>query len=152
MFLTIRMPRLRHLQIHDIDLTDWSWDGVFEGLNLGPKELRSISLPREARNLRHHSGKPYPRGPDWVWDDTEDEDEEIERFYEKMEYYVIHGGRHPNLPPEAPSSRSVRYLEPYSTIEEDDEIERKIARYKKAWKIPAHSNIGREEKLLALGA
>ena len=146
------MPRLRHLQIHDIDLTDWSWDGVFEGLNLGPKELRSISLPREARNLRHHSGKPYPRGPDWVWDDTEDEDEEIERFYEKMEYYVIHGGRHPNLPPEAPSSRSVRYLEPYSTIEEDDEIERKIARYKKAWKIPAHSNIGREEKLLALGA
>ena len=151
-FLNIRMPRLRHLKIYDIDFTDWSWDGVFEGLNLGSKELRSISLPRAARHLRHHDGKPYSRGPDWVWDDTEDEDEEIERFFEKMEHYVIHGGRHPNLLSEAPSSKSARYPEPYLTTEDDNEGERKLARYKKAWKIPANLEIGREEKLLALGA
>lgn len=64
MLLNVRMPNLRHLKIHDIDLTDWSWDGIFEGLNLGLKELRSLSLPREARHLSHHNGQPYPRDPD----------------------------------------------------------------------------------------
>ena len=152
MFISMNMQKLRHLKIHDMELMSWSWDGVFESLNLVPRELRSISLPREARHLRHHNGQPYPRDPDGTWDDIDEDEKEIRRFFEAMEHYVIHGGRHPSLPLGAPSSRSAQYLEPYMTMEDDDEGQRKVARYKKAWKIPANSDISGEEQSLALRA
>ena len=92
--LSAPMPKLRHVKLEAIELTDWFWEGVFEGLCLF-KNLQDLNLPFEPELLRHREGEAYPKQePGTSWGNYK---KHVIDFRRDIEDYVINGGRHPSL-------------------------------------------------------
>ena len=61
-----KMPELCDVKLAAIELTSWSWEGVFEGLRT--KMLQSLELPQGLDHLRHRDSEEYPkRQPEMEW-------------------------------------------------------------------------------------
>ena len=127
------MPRLRHLDLNAMNLSDWNWDGMFEGLRY-LKGLQTIRLPSKQGHLQHRGGRYYPHGPENLhWGHNHSCE-----FFSNMEDYVISGGRHPSLTPDSESRDADRFLDEFLArfeISEKCSRQDEIARYKRIWRI-----------------
>ena len=131
--LMVGMPKLRHLELNAISLTDWNWDGMFEGMRY-LKALQTIRLPSTQGHLQHRGGRYYPHG----LDNLNGSHNQSYEFFGNMEDYVISGGRHPGLTPESEPRDAERFLDEYLErfeISEKCSRQDKIARYKRIWRI-----------------
>ena len=89
-------PRLEHLEMGKIDLSQGCWEGVFEALKQ-MNRLRVLRLPNEGR-LCHHGRRDLTRA-----------DGTRQRLYHQLTIYVLNGERHPCLPLEEPNSAARDY-------------------------------------------
>lgn len=129
--LTSQMPELRQLELEDIELTNWSWEGLFTGLRCC-KSLHSLKLPSKPVQLRHRDGEMYPTAQDRLWGDYVDFTTDFRRAVER---YVISGGRHPSLPANARDQDAEGYLEMFLSADKGRCNRERIARYMRAWRI-----------------
>ena len=143
--LAFQMPALRELILEDINLTDWSWESVFEGL-MAYGNLDWMDIPLRPDSLRHRGGEPYilvgPLSPE-----REDEWRRVKEYREDVSDYVLYGGRHPSLSAEADARDADRYLDDYYS-DESVECEARFARYKRAWGIPVNKMLSQEDRPL----
>lgn len=137
------MPKLRHLELNAISLTDWNWDGILEGLRY-LKGLQTIRLPSKQGHLQHRGGRYYPHGPENPhWGHSQSYE-----FFRNMEDYVIFGGRHPSLSPGSESRDADRFLDEFlEHFEISERCSRRdtIARYKRVWRISDKVGIASDE-------
>lgn len=139
--LVASMPRLCHVKLATIELTSWSWEGIFEGLRF--KKLLSLELPQGLDQLRHRDKEEYPkRQPGMEWHEYP---VYIAHFRRDIESYVVNGGRHPSLPAGAPDWDAREYLEDYYRSDHQYRNLEKIDRYKRAWRIPKDAQIDSSE-------
>ena len=144
--LAFQMPALRELRLADIDLTDWCWESVFEGL-MAYGNIEWIDLPFRPNGLWHHDGEFYiPAG--LLDPNRGGEFRQVKKYHEDISNYVLYGGRHPSLPADADARDADRYLDDYH--DEKFECEAKFTRYRRAWGLPDNTILSQEERSLAL--
>ncbi len=82
--------RLRRLELNDIDLLDGTWEGVVEGMRclLRLTELKMKSIFKHCGSVVFWPRRPRDEHTDW-------------ELLCEIEFYVVHGGRHPCLTPES---------------------------------------------------
>ena len=130
--LNAGMPKLRHLELNAINLTDWNWDGMFEGMRYR-KGLQNVRLPSNKGHLQHRGGRYYPQGLDnshWGHNQSYD-------FFSNMEDYVISGGRHPSLALESDPRDAERFLDEFLErfeISKKSSRQDKLARCIRIWR------------------
>lgn len=102
--LFANLPRLKSLIFHTVQLTEGRWEDIVEGLrrlrdlidcHIGGK--RGIVLPMSAEDVVDEGRLDFVRDGPW-------------RYMSKIDRYVLHGGRHPFLPHDAPASASDQYF------------------------------------------
>ena len=100
--LTFQMPKLQHLSLNTLELSDGNWEGVVECL----KQYSKLSKLRLLR-LYCNDGKEFNCFAYPLYD-LEDEFqyllELIRDWGKEISEYIIHGGRHPCLRPGQPDS------------------------------------------------
>lgn len=108
--LFINLPQLTVLDLAHIRLVGGSWEDIVEG-------LRRLLRIRECffGGLEDEWGVPYT-----LEDDDNSQDFDMDEFFDFMErlaYYAIHGGRHPNLLKNAPDSEAELYMSRLTSCE-----------------------------------
>ena len=98
LLLVFQMPKLRHLELGDIYLSEGTWHTVIEGL----KQSNRFSSFRisPSMSLRHRGGITFMS--------------HVSRFLKPVENYITRGGHHPCIPPNEPSDAAQVYM---NTIE-----------------------------------
>ena len=111
--LTFQMPKLQHLTIKLIALSDGIWEGVFECLKQYSKLSRfiinSFDCLDDYRPLYRSDGKTFDCQRHDHGHDHESLDEHEKEMHRRsllgeITLYVVHGGRHPCLMPDQPDS------------------------------------------------
>lgn len=98
--LTAKMPSLRELTFGEVELLEGRWEGIIEFFKTS-MHLLSCRLSN-TWHLRHLGGKRFM--------DEMAADVDTSSFCEKIETYVVSGGRHPCLRPGDDVSASREYL------------------------------------------
>jgi hypothetical protein len=100
--LAKKLPKLQRLDLIGINLSNGSWEGVVEGMRR-LTSLQCLSLGGEdIGDLRHHGGTP-------LMSNQLDSDRCHTQFPRQVENYVVSGGRHPCLPPDAAPEESLDF-------------------------------------------
>ena len=144
------MPKLRDLELSAVNLTDWNWDGMFEGMRY-LEGLQFIRLPSRRGYLQHRGGLYYPHDMDTQTDRSQNQSYEYFGF---METYVIFGGRHPSLPPESEPREADQFLDEFLErfkVSEKCSRQDKIARCKSGWSISDKIGIANNQYALVGG-
>ena len=97
--LTFQMPKLQHLILCALKLSDGTWDGVIECL----KQYSKLSK-FQPRYLCYNDGEEF----DFQYHDHKRDSHDYYKrqmsWEKKSSHYVVHGGRHPCLTPDQPDS------------------------------------------------
>jgi len=92
-----KLPKLQWLDLFGIHLSNGSWEGVVEGM-------------RRLTSLRHVSlGDPKYHKSNALVSNQPDSDWRCPQFLKEIEDYVVWGGRHPCLSPEAAPEESLDF-------------------------------------------
>ena len=107
--LSIQLPKLRRLSLTEIELLDGHWEGMIAVMNgVG---LREFTLQGYHPCLTYRGRLMFEAGkPNTEYTHVD--------FFNDIEHYVVHGGRHPCLPPNSESRASLYYA--LSMIAEKD--------------------------------
>lgn len=91
LLLIFQMPKMRNLELEDINLLQGTWHCVIEGLKQSNR-ISSFHMS-VAADLVHRSGTNFMRG--------------ASRFLSPVRNYIIHGGHHPCIPPNESSDAAL---------------------------------------------
>ena len=92
--LIFQMPKMRHLELGDINLLKGTWHSVTEGLKQSNR-LLTFQITYD-RVLKHLEGTTFMR--------------DRSRFLSPVRNYILHGGHHPCIPPNEPSHKAQGYM------------------------------------------
>ena len=104
-----QMPSIRVLNLFDINLLQGAWEGVIEALR--GANLTEFTLGNS--DLMHQTDRMLVYGPAY----TNHKDALQGEFIEAIEYYVVCGGRHPCLPPDAEPIAAQGYYRSFASEE-----------------------------------
>ena len=103
-----QLPHLRRLEICRIDLLSGTWEAVVEFLRSSVC-IKKLSHPHGVFDLTHQEGHLF-NGGRRLPNMRLLRDPRAKDFSDRISHYVVHGGRHPCLPPGCEPSAAAGYL------------------------------------------
>ena len=103
-----QLPRLCRLEICRIDLLSGTWEAAVEFLRSSVC-IKKLSYPHGVFHLTHQDGHLFDGGRR-LPNTRLLRDPRAKDFSDRISHYVVHGGRHPCLPPGCEPSAAAGYL------------------------------------------